>query len=352
MKPSTTLLILGLGMLSLPTTVHGFLLSASQTSSSIRLRLSTELKAGGIQIENDNRTPASSFPQYTSSFSAKDPKGGEDKDTLANAAKNALSEFEEGVGFQYAAAHSVGDVALPPKVEDTVTKFIDTYARPIIPVYREVVNDIIQNAHVTCISDRTFKYTPFWALGYTTLFDSYFKGYPVSGEGQRMAECLASALGFSYATLVADAEKATSWASGKKVEDYFTAIKEGGDELANALKGMKENEDLVINDYFISLGLCKTVEAMGGDLAYEATPAYFEALGFLPEKGQNDYDEFDLSVRKLNQIETLMKAVEIREKKKMADRLEEKAKKAAAAAEAAAQDEISTEPDLPSPATN
>merc|ERR1712113_1243983 len=101
----------------------------------------------------------------------------------------------------------------------------------------------------------------------------------------------------------------------------------GNDELSNILKTMKDDEELVINDYFISLGICKTIEAMGGDLSYESTPAYFEALGFMPEKGQNDYDEFDLSVRKLNQVETMMKAVEIREKKKMADRLEKKKKK-------------------------
>lgn len=348
MKPSTTLLILGLGMLCLPNQqVEGFLPSSSILGKS-SLPLS-RVQAGGIQIENENtQTPAQNIP----AFSGKEPKDQDDSDTLANTAKKAIKDFDEGnLGFQYAVANSVGDISLPPCVEDTVTKFIDNYGRPIIPVYREVVNDIIQNAHITCVSDRKFRYTPFWALGYVTLFDSYFKGYPVPGEGPRMADCLASALGFSYNTLEADAEKVLAWASGKKVEDYYNAIKEGNDELSTILKAMKDNEEMVINDYFISLGICKTIEAMGGDLSYESTPAYFEALGFLPDKGQNDYDEFDLSVRKLTQVETMMKAVEIREKKKMADRLEEKAKRAAAAAEAAAEEETKEEQDV-SPATN
>merc|ERR1712146_41834 len=124
---------------------------------------------------------------------------------------------------------------------------------PIIPVYREVVNDIIQNAHITCVSDRKFRYTPFWALGYVTLFDSYFKGYPVPGEGPRMADCWL--LLWDFLTLAADAEKVLAWASGKKVEDYYNAIKEGNDELSNILKTMKDDEELVINDYFISLGI-------------------------------------------------------------------------------------------------
>jgi len=347
MKPSATLLILGLGMLYLPNQVEGFLSSSSILSQSNVP--SSRIQAGGIQIENEN---TQSPTQYTPAFSGREAQNQKDDDTLANTAKKVMKEFDDGkLGFQYAVSNSVGDISLPPCVEDTVTKFIDNYGRPIIPVYREVVNDIIQNAHITCISDRKFRYTPFWALGYVTLFDSYFKGYPVAGEGPRMADCLASALGFSYDTLAADAEKVLGWASGKKVEDYYTAIEEGNDELSNILKTMKDDKELMINDYFISLGICKTIEAMGGDLSYESTPAYFEALGFTPEKGQNDYDEFDLSVRKLNQIETMMKAVEIREKKKMADRLEEKAKRAAAAAEAAAEEETKEEPDV-SPATN
>jgi len=352
MKPSTSLLILGLGLLCLPNQVEGFFPSTTASLSKSTFPSSTRLQVGGIQIENENtQTPS---PPFVSAFSGKESKDMEDNDTLVNTAQKALTDFDDPkLGFQYAVTNSVGDVALPPCVEDTVTKFIDGYGRPIIPVYREVVNDIIQNAHITCVSDRKFRYTPFWALGYVTLFDSYFKGYPVPGEGPRMADCLATALGFSYDALAADAEKVLSWASGKKVEDYYNAIKEGNDELSNILKTMKDDEELVINDYFISLGICKTIEAMGGDLSYESTPAYFEALGFTPEKGQNDYDEFDLSVRKLNQVETMMKAVEIREKKKMADRLEEKAKRAAAAAEAAADEENSKEePDVPSPATN
>lgn len=223
-------------------------------------------------------------------------------------------------------------------VETTVSLFVAEYKKPIIPFYRTITNEILQINHLA-LFDAKFKYTPIYALGYITAFDSYFKGYPVPGEAQRLRDSAAKALGLDISKLEADANTVLEWAKGKTAQDYLAAIESpaAGDAIGQMLSEIKKTEGFLA-DRFFTFGMFRLMEVIGAEVNADSISVWFKALGLSEFKPQLDFDLYSLSLKKLQDVELMMKAVEIREKKRLAERLEAKAKKAAeAAAESLAQ---------------
>merc|ERR1712127_1127901 len=88
---------------------------------------------------------------------------------------------------------------------------------------------------------------------------------------------------------------------------------------------------------FIGLGLVKVSEVIGveqtADSAGQQIEKWMSAMDKPTYTAMADSNQWFRTKGKLDMMETLMKEIEIREKKRMADRLEEKAELALAQAE-------------------
>ena len=69
------------------------------------------------------------------------------------------------------------------------------------------------------------------------------------------------------------------------------------------------------------------MESVGTEVNWDTIKAWCGKLNMDESRTQLDWDLLERSMKKLGELELLMKQVEIREKKRLADRLEEKAKK-------------------------
>lgn len=242
---------------------------------------------------------------------------------------DALSEF------QGRRSSILGQNPEKETVELTMNRFNNLYKRPVIPFYRTTLYELVQTTHLA-VTDATFMYTHFFAYGFVYAFDAIFKGYPVENEYIAFFEAAARSANLDPDKIRKDADLLKAYmTSGKTEADFDRAIEspKDGDVVEQELAAIKAGSAFLPERYF-SFGLCKTMEALGAEVNWESIKRFCNKLGLEETRTQLDWDLLERTTRKLSDVETLMKQVEIREKKRLAERLEAKAKKAAEAAAA------------------
>jgi len=234
-------------------------------------------------------------------------------------------------------------------VGEAFTAFTDILGTPVNALYKGICTDLVGTLHLVMVNAR-FQSDAVFNLGLVAVLDLVLKNYPERDAAARIKTALIESVGLDEATIDADAAKLAAWAEGKTREEIASALKGEGDSfLADVAREVKENEWWMYSRFF-GIGLIKIMEVVGIEqdmsVSYDVMEDWMgNCLGKPHYTACSDSDLYFKQKGKLDMMETMMKEIEIREKKRMADRLEAKAEMAILAAEKAEklQNEVDAE---------
>jgi len=223
--------------------------------------------------------------------------------------------------------------------DKSVQRFYEIYGRPVPFVFRSATNEILYLSHLDIVNAR-FEYNPLWACGIFSTFDVFFQGIEQKTR-QELFDAIIKALKLEPATIKADAEKVLAWAQGKSEADVVAAIEGKDDSEVGAWLAKAKNAD---DDDFLytrnfGAGLIKMMQIVGVEPNSANAKKWADAMNFNQatsamtglsmSRFESDVGVFLSAVEKFQQVMQLYAEVEAREKKKVAERLAEKAEKAA-----------------------
>ena len=159
--------------------------------------------------------------------------------------------------------------------------------------------------------------------------------YPVAGDGEKITDALIAALDFDPQQVRADSAAIKSAVEGSTEADLLAAAASGSGAIGSCVAEIKSR-----SPYFHtrpgSVGLLNIMDAVNVPTDKAGIERWAEPFGYRTRPLENMSGLLKEYRDKIANAMQMMKAMEIREKKRMADALEEKAKAAQEKAEAAA----------------
>lgn len=218
-------------------------------------------------------------------------------------------------------------------VSDTLADFYKAYPQPpVLPMYRPFLVDLMTQTHLAIVDSR-FKYDAIFALGLCEFFTGLMSAYDKtvgSEQTDKIWDAMLEALGMDPAEVKADAEAVVAYGKATSPAEILKHM-EGVSPDAKVGEAFKSISSSLYSMPF-SVGLFKLMEYSGVEVTKANTEEWADALKLTKTKVNSDLETYKLNVNKLQKAEEMLREIEIREKKKLAQRLEEKAKALAAKA--------------------
>jgi len=239
----------------------------------------------------------------------------------------------------------VSSLSNPVKtVSETINEFYKAYpGPPILPMYRGFIIDFLTQTHLTVVDER-FKYDAIFALGvleyYQGLMGNYDKLLGGDPAADKILVAFLNSLGMDVEKVKSDAAAVRTYASSTTPAQILQQM-EGTEAAAEKVAGdafTTIGSSLYSSSF--SVGLFKMMELASVETTKANVEEWAKALKITPpSKATSDLETYRQNKKKLQQAEEMLREVEIREKKKLAERLEEKAKKLAAKAAGTAKED-------------
>ena len=208
-------------------------------------------------------------------------------------------------------------------VADTKAKFIKSYPYPIPSVWSVAVQELLVTQHFVRFSTK-YAYSKISSLGFVSVFDQLFEGYPSDEDRDKIFECFVQALEEDPVQVRKDAAELASFAEAAGSADAVAA-----NPVFAQTKALNESNEFAYSRYD-AIGLFRMLELAGA-----AEPSALETLsnaaGIALKKVNGDLGLYKSLLSKLAAAKELQKEIFDREKRKDAERAAKKAEKAAAA---------------------
>eukprot|EP00401_Gymnodinium_catenatum_P007574 CAMPEP_0117537128 /NCGR_PEP_ID=MMETSP0784-20121206/41806_1 /TAXON_ID=39447 /ORGANISM="" /LENGTH=301 /DNA_ID=CAMNT_0005333707 /DNA_START=111 /DNA_END=1016 /DNA_ORIENTATION=+ len=220
-------------------------------------------------------------------------------------------------------------------VSDSLADFYKAYAQPpLLPMYRPMLVDLLTQTHLTMFDSR-FKYDAVFALGMVEYFNGLMGTYDKlvnSEQSKNIWAALAGSVGLDPVKVTEDAEAIVAYAKSTPPADILKHM-EGTEKPAEEKAALAfESIGKALYSLSFSVGLFKMMELSGVEVNKANVAEWAKALKITESKVTSDLETYRLGQDKLKKAEEMLREVEIREKKKLAERLEKKAKALAAKA--------------------
>lgn len=248
-------------------------------------------------------------------------------DDLADAVERSTDYVAGSADTKFAKAFGSQAGKKRKTVGEAFASFTNILGGPINALYKNMMSDLVGTTHLT-VTDARFVRDPVWSLGMITALEVLLKNYPEEYFAKEMITSLIQSIEFDEAVLRAEAESVITWCEGKSAADVEAALKGEGDGPIFDTGEMVRNNEFFKYSKFFGIGLSRIMSEVGVDDGdnYSTTEEWIgKILGKPYYTACNDSDTWNKMKGRLEMMETMMKEIEIREKKKMAQRLEERA---------------------------